>query len=324
MEKDYYKILGVAKDADQETIKKTYRKLAMKLHPDHNKNDTKAEEKFKELSEAYAVLSDPEKRKQYDTFGTQGFQQRYSGEDIYRGSDLNDILKEMGLGGGDFFSRIFGGGAQNVRFRTSGGPSTRRTTGSGAAPGGFDFSFFGNGQAADERGASLTYELPVTLEDVYQGANKTVAYRLANGEMERVSVKVPPGVATGNKLRLAGKGEKGGQGASNGDLLIKIKVQDHKTYARSGDDLEMEYNVPFTQAALGGSLQVPTLEGKTLSVKLPAGSHNGARLRLKGQGLPQFKGKSKGDLFVKIQIMVPAKLSGRQKELLQELEREGL
>jgi curved DNA-binding protein len=316
MDKTYYQILEVSKDADQETIKKAYRKLALKLHPDHNKNNPQAEEKFKELSEAYAVLSDPEKRKQYDMFGSQGFQQRYRGEDIYKGSDLNEILREMGLGA-DLFSRIFGSG-QNIRFRTS---SARRASGRPAGNG-FDFSY--DGQAPESKGASLSYDLPVTLEDVYSGATKTVAYRLPDGSMERISVKVPPGVAGGNKLRLAGKGEKGAKGGADGDLLIKIIVQDHKIFTRQGDDLEVEQKVPFTQTILGGQMQVPTLDGKTLSVKLPPGSQNGARLRLKGQGLPKFKEKGSGDLYVKISSPMPSRLSKRQRELLEELAREGL
>ncbi|MDR1396621.1 MAG: J domain-containing protein [Desulfarculales bacterium] len=316
MDKSYYQILGVAKDADQDTVKKAYRKLALKLHPDHNRDNPQAEEKFKELSEAYAVLSDPEKRKQYDMFGTQGFQQRYRGEDIYKGSDLNEILREMGLGA-DLFSRIFGSG-QNTAFR---GSTARRSSG-GQANSGFDF--FSGAQPSERRGASLSYELPVTLEDVYSGTTKTVAYRLADGSMEKVGVKIPPGMASGNKLRLAGKGEKGAKGSADGDLLIKITVQDHKIFTRQGSDLEVEQKIPFTQAILGGQMQVPTLDGKTLAVKLPPGSQNGSRLRLKGQGLPKFKEKGSGDLYVKISISLPSRLSKRQRELLEELEREGL
>lgn len=317
MEKDYYKILGVEKSADQETIKKTYRKKALKLHPDRNQDNPKAEDQFKELSEAYAILSDPEKRKEYDMYGTQGFQQRYKGEDIYRGSDINDILRDMGYG--DLFSRIFGG-SQRTQFKS--GPSARTTRTSGSNAGGFDFSFFGDQAAA--KGADLAYELPVTLEEAFSGASKTVAYRRANGQMEKISVKVPPGVATGTKLRLAGKGEKGPQGTPDGDLLIKIKVQENKLYARHQDDLEMEYKVSFSQAALGHKLEVPTPDGKTLAVKLAPGSASGSRLRLKGQGMPKFNAKGRGDLFVKIQIDVPNKLTDKQKQLLEQLNQEGL
>ncbi|MBI4800844.1 MAG: J domain-containing protein [Desulfarculus sp.] len=319
MAKDYYQVLGVEKTASPEDIKKAYRKLALKFHPDRNKDDKGAEEKFKEVGEAYAVLSDPEKRKQYDTFGSQGFSQRFSQEDIYRGSDLHDVLREMGLGG-DFFSRIFGGGR-------GGGPQGFRTYSVHGGPrpeagGGFDFGQAYGEHPGPQRGTDLIYELPVSLEEVFHGATKMVSYR-RGGQVERVSVKVPAGIPTGKKLRLAGKGEPGPAG--DGDLFIRVRVLDHPTFARDGDDLEVSKTVSFTQAALGGNLEVSTLEGGTLTVKLPKGTQNGARLRLKGQGLPKFHGGgTRGDLFVKVNITVPSKLSKRQKELLEELAQEGL
>jgi curved DNA-binding protein len=316
MDKSYYDILGVSKSADQEAIKKAYRKLALKLHPDHNKDNPQAEEKFKKLSEAYAVLSDPEKRKQYDMFGSQDFRQRYSREDIYKGSDLNDIFREMGLGA-DFFSRIFGGAG------ASRSASFRQRSGRAKPANGFEF-FYEEPAPAESRGANLSYELAVSLEDVYNGVSKTVAYRLASGKMEKVKVKVPPGMPSGAKLRLAGKGEKGVSGAADGDLFIKIKVLEDKTFTRQDSDLEVECNVPLTQAILGAKVPVPTLAGKTLMVKLPPGSQPGTRLRLKGQGMPKFKEKGSGDLFAKVSVAIPTSLSKRQKELLEELAREGL
>ena len=325
MAKDYYKILGVAKTASQDDIKKAYRKLAMKYHPDRNKDNPGAEDKFKELGEAYAVLGDPEKRKQYDTFGSSGFKQRYSQEDIYRGSDLGDILREMGLGG-DMFSRFFGGGGRGGGgFRTytfHGGPGQQQT---GPGRGAWDFGGgYGGQQAAPVRGQDLIYELPVSLEEVFQGADKTVTYR-RGGKMERVSVKVPPGIATGKKLRLAGKGEPPPPGGANpGDLLIRVAVLDHPRFRRDGDDLETEVAVPFSQAALGSSVSVATLDGKNLNVKVPAGTQGGSKLRLKGQGLPQLKGGGRGDLLVKIGIEVPKRLNKEQKELLGQLAEKGL
>jgi curved DNA-binding protein len=315
MAKDYYQVLGVEKTASPEDIKKAYRKLALKYHPDRNKDDKGAEEKFKEVGEAYAVLSDAEKRKQYDTFGSQDFSQRFSQEDIYRGSDLNDVLRDMGLGG-DFFSRIFGGGR--------GGPQGFRTynyQGGGPRPdmagGGFDF-----GQAyGPQRGTDLIYELPVSLEEVFHGATKMVSYR-RGGQVERVSVKVPAGIATGKKLRLAGKGEPGPAG--DGDLFIQVRVLDHPLFRRDGSDLELTQDVSYSRAALGGNLEVTTLEGGTLTVKLPKGTQNGGRLRLKGQGLPHFHTSGRGDLYVKVNLAVPHKLSKRQRELLEELSQEGL
>jgi curved DNA-binding protein len=323
MAEDYYKTLGLEKSASPAEIKKAYRKLAMKYHPDRNKGDKAAEEKFKAVGEAYAVLSDEQKRKQYDTFGSQGFKQRYSQDDIYQGSDISDILREMGLGG---FSRFFSGrgGPQ-----AGGGFRTYTFTGQGpgqaaGGPQGFDFSQgFGDAASQPMKGSDLIYELPVSLEEVFHGANKMVSYR-RGGKMERVSVKIPAGIATGQKLRLGGKGEPGPAGSQPGDLLIRVRVLEHNSYKREGDDLEHEKEVSFSQAALGDKVEVATLDNHNLSVKVPKGAQNGSRLRLKGQGLPRFKGSGRGDLYVKLKIKIPKKLSARQKELLQELAKEGL
>ncbi len=322
MAKDYYKILGVDRNATQEEIKKAYRKLALKYHPDRNKGDKQAEEKFKEINEAYAVLSDPEKRRQYDTFGSQAFSQRYSQEDIFRGSDISEILREMGLGS-DIFARFFGGFAGG----RSGGWRTYTFTGAG--PGtygtGGDYSVFGDMGAGAGRGTDLVYELPVSLEEVFHGATKVVSYR-RGGKTERVKVKIPPGISTGKKLRLAGKGEPGPPGGVPGDLYIRIRVMDHPVFRRIGDgpDLEVDLPITYTQAALGATVQVPAIDGKKLSLKIPPGTQPGARLRLRGQGLPRFKGSGRGDLYAKVQVQVPKRLTPRQKQLLEELAKEGL
>lgn len=325
MSKDYYKILGVEKSASQDEIKKAYRKLALKYHPDRNKDDKTAEERFKEVGEAYAVLSDVEKRKQYDTYGSTDFRQRYSQEDIFQGSDISDILREMGLGG-DFFAR-FTGGRGGGGFRTYSFTGGRPGAGPAGGPGmgGFDYgqTFGGYGQPGMAKGTDLVYELPVSLSEVLSGTTKMVSYR-RGGSLEKVSVKIPPGIATGQKLRLTGKGEPGPQGAPAGDLFIKVRVLDEAGWRRDGDDLEKMVDIPFTQAALGHTMEVATLDGKTLSVKAPKGAQNGARLRLKGQGLPHFKGSGRGDLYVKLNVKVPKRLSKRQKELLEELAEEGL
>ncbi|BEQ13305.1 DnaJ C-terminal domain-containing protein [Desulfoferula mesophila] len=314
MAKDYYKVLGVDKSASAEEIKKAYRKLALKYHPDRNKGDKEAEDKFKEINEAYAVLSDPKKKKEFDTYGSSGFKQRYSQEDIFQGSDINDILRGMGLGG-DAFSQFFGGGGRGgFRTYTTGGPHQ--------GFGGFQQPFGGMG-GAPAKGADLVYELPVTLEEVFSGGDKMVSYRLGQ-RTERVTVKVPPGIESGKKLRLGGKGEPSPMGAPAGDLLIKINVLDHPQFKREGADLETTVTVPFSQAALGTSVEVATIEGKNLTVKLPKGTQPGARLRLKGQGLPKFKGSGRGDLFVRVALEVPKRLSKEQKELLEKLAEEGL
>ncbi len=319
MAKEYYKVLGVAKGASAEEIKKAFRKLALKYHPDRNKGDKEAEDKFKEINEAYAVLSDPKKKQEYDTYGSSGFKQRYSQEDIFKGSDINDILRGMGLGG-DVFSQFFGGGARGGRggFRTytySGGP------GAGGF-GGFQQPY-GDMGGAPARGTDLVYELPVSLEDVFHGGEKMVSYRVGERN-ERISVKVPPGIESGKKLRLGGKGEPGPPGAPAGDLLIKINVLDHPQFKREGDDLETTVSVPFSQATLGATVEVATIDGKNLTVKLPKATQPGARLRLKGQGMPSFKGSGRGDLFVRVAIQVPQRLSKEQKELLEKLAEEGL
>lgn len=316
MSKDYYKLLGVAKSASDAEIKKAFRKLALKYHPDRNKGDKEAEDKFKEINEAYAVLSDSKKKKEFDTYGSSGFKQRYSQEDIFRGSDINDILRGMGLGG-DAFSQFFGGGGRGG-FRTY-------TRGGAPRAGGFGGSQqpYGGMGGVPARGTDLVYELPVSLEEVFHGGEKMVSYRVGD-HTERISVKVPPGIESGKKLRLAGKGEPGPPGAQPGDLLIKINVLSNPQFKREGADLETTKTVPFSQAALGTTVEVGTIDGKNLKVKLPKGTQPGARLRLKSQGLPKFKGPDRGDLFVRVAVEIPKRLTKGQKELLEKLSEEGL
>lgn len=317
-EKDYYKTLGVDKKASDAEIKKVYRKLAMKYHPDRNKGDKKAEDKFKELSEAYAVLSDKEKRKQYDTVGSAGFQQRYSQEDIFQGFDFSNLFKEFGFGGG--YENLFrqrsghpGGGGYKTYTFNRGGPA-------------FDYGdpysqYAGAGRP--QQGADQMYELAITLKEAALGAEKQLSFP-AGKKMEKVMVKIPPGISTGKKLRIPGKGEASLTGGPAGDLYIQIKVLEDPIFKLEGQDLVVEKEINLTQALLGTKVEVPTLEGKALQVKIPPGTQPLSKLRLKGYGLPSLGEKSQGDQFIKIVVKIPKKMSDRQKKLVEELAQEGL
>jgi len=303
MTKDYYQILGVPRNATQEEIKRAYRRLVLKYHPDRNKSK-EAEEKFKEINEAYAVLSDPKKRQQYDAMGA-SFHQQYTTEDIFRDFDIGDIFKDFGFSTEDFFSYIFGGKprrAKRVYFRT--GP--------------FDYE---QPRRTPVKGPDLIYELPISLEEAARGGEKTIAYE-RGGKQERITIKIPCGINTGQKLRIAGKGELGPTGIP-GDLFVRIKVLEHPLFKREGDHLYINRTISFSQAALGTTIHVPTLEGKTLEVKVPPGTPSHTKLRVKGQGMPSLKG-GRGDLFVQVIIQVPKYLTPEQKRLIEELARLGL
>mgnify|MGYP001411140603 CR=1 FL=1 len=312
---DYYKLLGVEKSATPEEIKKAYRKLALKYHPDRNKGNKEAEEQFKKISEAYAVLSDKEKRQQYDSFGSAGFQQRYSQEDIFRNADLGDILREFGIN--------FGGGGRTT-FRSSGGGNIfeemfRQPGAGGRASHGFqDFR-----QQQQVKGTDLSLEMPITLNEVLTGAEKTIS--LGRGAAaEKVSVKIPAGIETGKKLRISGKGSPSPMGGPPGDLYLLIKVEPHPVYTREGSHLTMDLQIPYSSAVLGAEVEVPTLEGKQLKVKVPPGCQPQAKLRLRKHGLPEGPGGTRGDLLVRILVAVPKDLSEKQQELVEKLKETGL
>ena len=312
--KDYYKILGVNKSASTEDIKKAYRKLAMQYHPDRNQGDKAAEAKFKEISEAYAVLSDSEKRKQYDMFGSEGFQQRYSQEDIFSSFDFSDIFKEFGFGniggrkrgrGSSIFDHIFSGATQGTRYRSKGDPS------------GSFFTDYGN-RARSLKGQDLVYELSLHLEDIIETQEKTISYNLG-GVNHQVKVKIPAGIGDGRKLRLARKGQPGPQGGPPGDLYVKIKILNHPIFQRQEDDLYLNKEIKFSEAALGTQIEVPTIDGKRLNLRIPAGTQSGSKMRLRGQGLPKMGTGARGDAYVRTQVSVPKKLSKRQKAAIDEL-----
>ncbi len=310
--RDYYQILGVSKSASPEEIKKAYRKLAFKYHPDRNQGDKGAEAKFKDISEAYAVLSDAEKKKQYDMFGADGFHKRFTQEDIFRDFDFGSIFKEFGFRTGgrgpNIFSQIFGGPGQ-AHYR-GGGP--------------FDSTYgaFG-GQPQGMRGQNLVYELSVTLEEVATTTDKVISYQVG-GRHEKVSVKVPAGISTGKKLRLLGKGQPGSYGGPNGDLYIQIRVIDHPLFKREGDDLILMKEIKFSEALLGTEIEVPTIDKKTLRLKIPPGTQNNAKFRLKGHGMPHMNRGGRGDAFVQVTISIPKRPNKKQKALAEELAEAGL
>ncbi len=303
-EQDYYKILGVSKKASTNDIKKAYRKLAMKYHPDHTKGDKQAEEKFKKISEAYAVLSDAEKRKQYDMFGSAGFQQRYSQEDIFRGFDFSDIFKEFGFGGTNFFG---GSGGRGTRFSFGkGSPFNARAR-----------------QQPQMKGSDLVYELALTVREVANGTTKTVSLQ-HGGRTETVAVKIPQGLIDGKKVRLAGKGEPSPYGGPPGDLFIQSKVIPDGIFSADGYDVMIDYDIKLSDAILGTRIQVPTLQGKELSLKIPPGTKHKTKMRLPGQGIPHMRGSNQGDLFVRINVQLPQKLTDEQKQIIQQLAATGL
>jgi curved DNA-binding protein len=304
--RDYYKILGVDRSASDKDIRKAYRKLARKFHPDVNPGDRSAEDKFKEINEAYEVLSDKEKRSKYDQLGRsyQQWQQMggqpggfdWSGwTSGYPGGGFRVEYADMGdTGGGDlfsdFFRSIFGGGQNRSSHRRQ----------RSARPG--------------INGKDLEVTANINLEDAYHGAKRTV--RVGSRKLE---VKIPAGAREGTRIRLARQGEPGYAGGRHGDLYVNVHLLDHPVFRRDGDDLHLELKVPLYTAVLGGSVQVPTLDGAvTLTIK--PGTQSGQSVRLRGKGLPKLRlSGDHGDLYARILIQVPTSLSDKEKALFGDL-----
>jgi molecular chaperone DnaJ len=349
--RDYYEVLGVPRGADADEIKRAYRKLAVKFHPDKNPGDHTAEERFKELGEAYEALSDPQKRAAYDQYGHAAFDARQRAS--------------RGFGGGfhdpfDIFKEVFGGGSSSI----------------------FESIFGGGGErSGPQRGDDLRYDLEITLEEAAAGCEKEISvskldrcetcggsgaekgsavktcttcggrgqvmmsrgiFSIAQtcphckghgrilerpckschgeGRKERsskIKLKIPPGVDSGTRLRSSGNGEAGFRGGLPGDLYVILHVAAHEIFQRDGDDLHCEVPVSFVQAALGSEIEVPTLEGKAV-IKIPAGTQSGAAFRVKGKGVKNLQGYGHGDLHARIQVEVPTRLSQEQRAKLQE------
>lgn len=257
------------------------------------------------------MLSDPEKRKQYDEYGASGFQQRFSQEDIFRGFDFSEILKEFG----------FGGKAGNVRFSFGGG-SPFGAGASGFGGGASPFGGRGRRQAAP-KGSDLIYELGLTIQEVAKGTTKTVAIQ-QDQKVDRIEVKIPKGLVPGQKLRLAGKGEPSPYGGPPGDLFIQPYLLPDPVFEVDGLDLTVQRDIKLTEAILGTTVTVPLIDGKTVSLKVPPGVNHKTRMRLGGKGLPGLKGGSHGDLFVRIHVTMPKQLTEQQRQWIIDLQNSGL
>jgi curved DNA-binding protein len=308
--KDYYRTLGVDQNADTKAIKQAYRRLARKHHPDVNPGDKAAEDRFKEINEAYEVLSDPEKRKKYDQLGADyqrwqhmggdprgfDFSQWFAGGQPAGGrvhveyGDLGDLFGSMG-GFSDFFQSIFGG---------MGGQTQTSRQGS---------------RTMAYRGQSYEHPVEITLEEAFHGTQRV----LEKASGRRLTVKIPPGVKTGSKIRMAGEGGPGVGSGAKGDLFLKVKVLSHPMFEREENDLHCEMPVDLYTALLGGEVTVRALDGD-VRLKVPPETQSGQTFRLRGKGMPQLRNPHKrGDLYVKVQVRLPTKLSAKEKALVHEL-----
>ncbi len=321
--KDYYQILGVERDASPDKIRIAYRKLAKKYHPDVNKGDAAKEEKFKEISEAHEALSDPEKRKRYDTLGANwqagadftpppGFEEIFRNFGARRGRGGGGATFNFGSGGGsggsggfsDFFDMLFGGGLGGAFNGGGGGPSCGR----------------GGGRFA-MKGQDVQADLAITVRDAFTGGKKSVSFQMQNPDgsvrMKTFDINIPGGVKDGTTIRLAGQGAPGMNGAPAGDLLVTLRFAPDSLFKTEGYDVFVDVPVTPWDAALGAKVEVPTLGG-IAELKIPAGVQGGQKLRMKQQGLPGRNGR-KGDQFATVRIAVPKKLSKEEKRLFKEL-----
>ena len=357
--RDCYEVLGVGRDAEASAIKKAYRKLARKYHPDANKGNASAEEKFKEISEAYGILSDDHKRKLYDQLGYDAFDG--AGNPIDGAEEYAKYARSHGGGSGrgfrgfgdfgsygshgfddasgssyrtwtshgpsfdfeDIFGDIFGSGNH---FQGGTGRGTRSGSGSWDRQGerkGFRSYYSGTGHSqGPRRGADAEASMAVSFEDAIYGARKTIHLTDSMGNEQTLEVTIPKGIQSGKKIRLKGKGNPGCQGGEPGDLFITIEVMDKAGYERKGDDLYTTVRIPYSTAVLGGETIISTLYGN-VSCKIRPGTQSGSRLRLKGKGAPLMsKPDQKGDLYVTIQIDVPAHVNDRAREALRQYEKQ--
>jgi len=347
--KDFYEVLGVGKDASSDQIKSAYRKLAVKYHPDKNKNDKASEDKFKEASEAYHVLSNSERKQNYDNFGHAAFENGGGGRGGFGNFDFSnsfsDIFEDFfgdfsgassgrrgrrnsNLRGSDLrydlsisLEEAYAGKKQDIKFSTSEKCNTCK--GNGSKPG-HDVSACsmcgGNGQVRSSQGFFTVQQTCPQCSG--NGEEITNPCSDCNGQgkkqtSKRLSVTIPKGVNDGTRIRLAGKGEAGSRGAGSGDLYLFINVYSHDLFKRSDENLFFECPISIADAALGASIEIPTIDGGKAKIKIPSGTQNGKQFRLKGKGMPYMRGSGDGDLYVKINTEVPVSLNKEQKELLE-------
>jgi len=330
--KDYYQLLGVARGADEAELKKAYRRLARQYHPDMNKGDKKSEERFKEISEAYSILSDPEKKKQYDMFGGAPFgaggggagqggfggvrweQAPGGGYKFYTNTDESGGEQFEGFPGGagdlgDVFSELFNmGGVKRGKQRWSGGE--QRATGHGRRA------------MSDEpqKGGDTFTDFEIDFLEAIHGTDARMAIKRGD-KTEKLTVKIPAGVDNGSKVRVAGKGHAGINGGEPGDLYINIKVRPHPIFWREDADIYTEVPISIYESVLGATVEVPTLDGHA-DMKVPGGTVSGQKFRLKGKGAPILGKKITGDEYVIVQIVPPKKLDGKTRQLMEDLARE--
>lgn len=350
--RDYYEALGVGRDASKEQIKEAYRKLALQYHPDRNKAPD-AEEKFKEISEAYAILSDDVKRQQYDQFGHGGIEGRYSEEEIFRGVDFGDILRGFGFGFGveDIFERFFGGGGprrprrgEDIRYDIEVGlqevvngsergidvqrlEPCEECKGTGVRSGTeakVCNKCNGTGQIQHVQRSGFGHFIQIEVCDVCGGRGRTFTpCRNCNGSgnvrrARKIMVKIPAGVDEGVGLRLQGEGGRGPRGTPPGDLYVVVHLKPHEFFERKDDDIYLRIPINFTQASLGAEIEVPTLKGSE-TLRMPPGTQTGTIFRFRGKGVPRLEGRGTGDFLVEVVVRTPSSLAEGAKRLLREL-----
>lgn len=317
LDKDFYAVLGVAKDADEAVIKKAYRKLAKQYHPDRNTGDDTAEQKFKDVGEAHAVLSDPEQRREYDAIRSMtGGGARFTAGGPGGGAGFEDVFSAFGGGGGGSRMRYSTGGGSPFGGGGQGEPDLEDILSMfGGAGGGAGFGGQGAGFRAPRgpvRGQDLSARTALSFRDAVEG--RTISLDV-NGE--KVNAKIPAGVKDGQKIRLRGKGAHGDRGAERGDLILTVSVDKHPVFGREGNNLTIDLPVTFAEAALGATVAVPTLDGSSVRVKIAPGTPSGRVLRLKGRGVTTKT--ATGDLLVRIQVVVPTQLTDAERQAVEVL-----